>query len=101
MSDKPIACDLTALNAEERERRCALASKVHRAVVGRRELENGYALKIATDKVSHAEIDEWAKLEGKCCPFLHLDVARDGESIWLNMTGSSGVKEFVKGEIGS
>ncbi len=99
MSDKPIACDLTALSAEERERRRTLASKVHRAVIGRRELENGYALKIASEKVSHAEIDEWTKLEGKCCPFLDFEIANEAGSLWLRMTGGPGVKGFLKAEM--
>ena len=99
MSGKPIACDLTALNADERERRSVIASKVHSAVVGRRELTNGYALRIASDKVSLDEIDEWTKLEGKCCPFLDFAVASEDGALWLNITGGAGVKEFLKAEM--
>jgi len=100
MSDQPIACDLTALTADERDRRRTLAAKVHTAIIGRRELADGYALKIESNKVSIADIDEWTKLEGKCCPFLHFEVAEEGGSLWLSMTGDSGVKEFLKAEMG-
>jgi hypothetical protein len=95
-----LACDLTALDAHERERRSALANKVHAAAIGRRELPNGYALKLDRQKVSESDIEAWTALEGKCCPFLNFAIVPIDGVLWLRLTGGAGVKEFLKGEIG-
>jgi hypothetical protein len=96
-----IACDLTALNAVERERRRLLAAKIHKAVAGRRELADGYALRIARDKVSADELEDWIGLERRCCPFLRFAPAQEGDDFWLHLTGGPGVKEFLKSEMGA
>ena len=64
--DTPIACDLSALSAAQRERRRKLATKIHSAVGGRRELADGYALRVA-QKASVQELRGWADLESKIC----------------------------------
>jgi hypothetical protein len=97
---RPIACDLTALDDHEREHRSALAKKVHAAVVGRRELPNGYALKLDRQKVSQPDIEAWTALEGKCCPFLNFAILPIDGVLWLHLTGGPGVKEFLKAEMG-
>lgn len=98
--ERPIACDLTALDAHEREHRSALAKKVHAAIVGRRELPNGYALKLDRQKVSRSDIEAWTALESKCCPFLNFAILRLDGVLWLHLTGGAGVKEFLKYEMG-
>ena len=97
----PIACDLNALSAAERERRGSLAAKIHGAVTGRHELADGYALRVAQGKVSAAELDDWIALEGRCCPFLRFALVPDGDALWLQLTGRAGVKEFLKSEMGA
>jgi hypothetical protein len=96
----PIACDLTALNAGQDERRRVLATKLHSAIDGRRELVDGYALRLAENRASVEELHEWTALEGKCCPFLKFALVADGEELWLHLTGGTGVKEFLKAEMG-
>ena len=100
-SDAAIACDLTALSTVERGRRRLLAMKIHAAATGRRELADGYALRIARDKVSVRELEDWISLEGRCCPFLRFEPAQDGDELWLHLTGRAGVKEFLKSEMGA
>lgn len=99
--DAPIACDLTALSTAQRERRRLLALKIHAAVTGRRELADGYALRIARDKVSVGELGDWISLESRCCPFLRFAPAQDGDEFWLHLTGRAGVKEFLRSEMGA
>ena len=98
-ADMPIACDLSALDASERARRSALAAKLHTAVAGRRELADGYALKIAEDQITRSELGDWMNLEGKCCPFLSLALVTEGSGLWLHLSGGAGVKEFLKSEM--
>ena len=99
-SDTPIACDLTVLSAGQGERRRVLAREIHSAIDGCRELVDGYALRLAQNRASVEELHEWIALEGKCCPFLKFALVVDGEEFWLHITGGTGVKEFLKVEIG-
>ncbi len=99
-SPPSIACDRSALDAHERDHRSALAKKVRRAVVGRRELKNGYALKLDRQKLSQSDIEAWTTLEGKCCPFLNFAIVPIDGVLWLHLTGGAGVKEFLKAEMG-
>jgi hypothetical protein len=96
----PIVCDLTALTPTERARRVTLAKKVHAAVTDRRELPDGYTFRLDEQKVIVAEMHDWIGLEGKCCPFLRFALIREGGQMWLNLTGGTGVKDFLKVEIG-
>jgi len=96
-----IACDLTALAAEERALRRELARKVFGAVVERRELDRGFAFRIDLTLASLAQAGEWIGLERRCCPFFdfRIDVGREGGAAWINITGGDGVKEFLRSEL--
>ena len=95
-----IVCDLTALTSSERARRTTLAEKVHSAVTDRRELADGYSLRLDGQKIGVAEVDEWIELESKCCPFLRFELGRNGSEMWLHLAGGAGFKDFLKIEIG-
>jgi hypothetical protein len=98
----PIACDLKALTAEERERRRMVLGAVARTIIGRRELANGFELSFDATKLDLAALGEWIALERRCCPFLHfrLDIEPAGKTT-LALTGGSGVKEFLLSEMRS
>ncbi len=104
MSDIETAfvCNLGVMNPEERARYIALSRKLMSAREERRELDNGYAFKLTTQKISLIEIAEWITFERRCCPFFNLLIEaepNDGPT-WLRMTGASGVKPFILSEIG-
>ncbi len=104
MSDIETAfvCNLGVMNPEERARYIALSRKLMSAREMRRELDNGYAFKLTTQKISLIEIAEWITFERRCCPFFNLQIEaepNDGPT-WLRMTGASGVKPFILSEIG-
>ncbi|MGH7864079.1 MAG: hypothetical protein ACREQB_03755 [Candidatus Binataceae bacterium] len=96
-----IACDLTALNADERALRSVLARKVFGAVVERRELDAGFAFRLDLKLASIAETGEWVGLERRCCPFFdfRIDIGRDEGATWIRITGGDGVKEFLRSEL--
>ena len=96
---QPIACNLATLNHTERERLSVLLDKLTTGAVNRRELPNGYAYEIQSAKVGFQELAEWVSLESRCCPFLNfrLDVA--GGAVRLQLTGASGVKQFIQAEM--
>lgn len=103
MSDRPtmrIACDLNALTPEERDRRQMVLGAIAQTIIGRNELANGFELSFDSATLDLAVLGEWIGLERRCCPFLHfrIDVAPAGK-IALALTGSSGVKEFLRAEM--
>ncbi len=99
--ESPIACDLSALNAQQRERRHALEVELRRAVEEVQELENGYALRLDAEPAL-LNLAEFITLERLCCPFLHfaVELEREGGPLWLRVTGRGGVKEFLRAEFG-
>ena len=95
-------CNLGVMNQEERARYIALSRKLIAAGEERRELVDGYAFRLAAQKISLLEIAEWVTFERRCCPFFNLQIEaqpNDGP-IWLRMTGAAGVKQFILSEIG-
>jgi hypothetical protein len=101
-ADLPIACDLTALTPEERDRRQIVLGAVAQAIIGRSELANGFELSFDAIRLDLAAVGEWIALERRCCPFLHfrLDIEPTGK-ITLALTGGRGVKEFLRAEMSS
>src|SRR5262245_42287175 len=98
--DETFACNMTALTRSERTHYGKLPRRLMDAVEERRELKNGYGFRLpATMLVSAAE---WVSFERRCCPFFTfaLDIGRDGGPVWLEVTGSKGVKEFIRAEFG-
>jgi hypothetical protein len=111
LAEAPLACDVNALSASQRERHRALGEKLHGAVVGRVELANGYTLvldlgRLPADSAGSpfcvVEVAEWVDLEARCCPFLDfgIDVSGEGRVVSLRLTGRKGVKSFLKTELG-
>lgn len=97
-----FVCNLGAMNPEQRERHAALSRKLRGANEERRELENGYAFRLAGRKISLMEIAEWIAMERLCCPFfnLRIEVEADSGPTWLHITGRGEIKPFIRAEIG-
>jgi hypothetical protein len=98
----PFVCNLGVMNQEERGRYISLSRKVMGAGDERRELDNGYAFRLAAAKISLMEIAEWVTFERRCCPFFNLQIEAEpnGGPLWLRMTGAPGIKQFILSEIG-
>lgn len=94
-SSSPIACSLS--EPELRERRGTVLKKVGQAVLETVELENGYAYRFPSDDEWLVELMNLVRLERRCCPFLtfKISVEAGGESIWLELTGAGGAKDFL------
>jgi hypothetical protein len=91
---------MRAMTSDERTQHAALAAELFASVQERKELSNGYALRLPAGRWLDAA--RWAELEQKCCPFFSftLDAAADRGPLWLRITGRAGVKEFMKDELG-
>jgi hypothetical protein len=95
-------CNIKALTPAERARHKELSDKLMAAKDATVETQNGYEFQYSPAEVSLAEVAEWAVAESKCCPFFdfHIDLEKAGTLIWLQLTGSEGVKQFMRAEFG-
>jgi hypothetical protein len=98
-----FVCNLGVMNPDERVQYVALSRKLMSAGEERRELGDGFAFRLAAQKISLLEIAQWMTFERRCCPFFNLQIEAEPNDgpVWLRMTGGAGVKEFILSEIGN
>jgi hypothetical protein len=96
-----LYCNWKALSAAERERLHQLVEKLKAARTQIKELPDGYAFRLQTERVSIGEVAEYVASERKCCPFFDFEIEaqRDGGPLWLRLSGKVGVKEFIRREL--
>lgn len=93
-------CNIKALTPAERVRLKDLGTKMAAARTAAVETEKGYEFQYNPDKISVGELAEWVVTERKCCSFydFHIDLEEGGKLICLRLTGSEGVKAFIRSE---
>jgi hypothetical protein len=98
--DGKFYCNVKALSPNERARHKELTEKLLAARNETIETEKGYEFQYSPDKVSIAEVGEWVVAESKCCPFFdfHIDLENRGQLVCLRLTGSDGIKAFIRSE---
>jgi hypothetical protein len=95
--DIPIACDLTAIDAEARTTHLATAEQLLRADAAEvQELPDGLAFRYAAEQ--YPQVAQFIANERLCCPFFSfvLEVTPANGPIWLRITGGAGVKDFLQ-----
>jgi hypothetical protein len=108
-AEEPLACRLDALSSPQRDRHRLLSESLARAVVGSRELPNGYEISLDLSRLpadAHGdgfcvvEVAEWVDLEARCCPFLDFSIGVRGKGgvLKLTLTGGENVKAFLEAE---
>jgi hypothetical protein len=97
-TEQPFACNLKALNQDERISHKELSRQLFSSVVQRKEISDGYSFRINPDKTSMLRVAEWVNLEAKCCPFFRFQIDVDGQdgTLWLTLKGREGVKKFIE-----
>jgi len=95
-----FACNLGALTKDERTQHAKVSKKLLDSVQETKELKNGYAFRMPAGSLLTAA--QWIAFERRCCPFFafELEQSRDSGPVWLSVTGTTGVKEFIKEELG-
>lgn len=98
-SESPIACNLGALTAAEREQQAQITKRLGAAVQKIEELPDGYKIHLGA-QFSTEDLLRFVQLEQRCCPFLDFEIglARENGARWVQMTGRKGVKEFLAAE---
>lgn len=96
-----IACDLSAIPAEEREQHAATAEQLFSTIQAVLELEDGYALRLPPTSDNLLKAARFIANERLCCPFFSfgLEAEASGGSLWLQLKGSAGVKQFIEAEL--
>jgi hypothetical protein len=102
-SSLPIACDLSAMDAAQRERHQAVIESCWQKIQETVELTDGYAFRFEPDDALFLALAEFITLERRCCPFLGFALALDpvGGPMWLRLTGREGAREFIGAAFGS
>jgi hypothetical protein len=93
-----LACNLGAMDADQRERYRALRQLLSADFTEARELENGYAFRHSSEAGVLVALAEYVSLERLCCPFFDfaIEVGCGGDEVWLRMTGPEGAREVLK-----
>jgi hypothetical protein len=100
-SQTALVCNLTALNAEQRERHRVVLKQIRQVGQEVREVANGYAFRFLAETPVLLLLAEFISLEHHCCPFLEfaLEIKTERGPAWLTVTGPEGVKEFLRAEL--
>lgn len=97
-TESPIACNLTAIDSDEREKHRQTAEAVFEAIDELRELPDGYAFRLPPDTQIITQAGAFFSRERLCCPFFNftLEVTPEQGPVWLQLTGREGVKQYVE-----
>lgn len=95
-----LACDLSALDPEARQRHQVVSQQLFQLFQAVEEQPAGYRFHLRVDHILLAA--EFITRERVCCPFFNfmLNVPSAGDSIWLELAGGEGVKDFILVELG-
>ena len=97
----PFACNAFALSADVRKRHFdELGPALLKLKQSTRELADGYEFEFPADSQTYELLTEWMFQERLCCPFfnIELQLKSGAGSMWLRLTGQTGIKEFIKAE---
>jgi hypothetical protein len=92
-----LACNLDALDGEQRKQHQAIWQQLQGAAAGSRELPDGYAFGFSMDNGLFVKAAEYITLERLCCRFFHfaLELEPEEETFWLKLAGGEEVKAFL------
>lgn len=102
-SRRRISTATWAFSPTEREAHSQLSQELLKAFLETTELENGFALRMDMQKASIPTLlAKWVDGERRCCPFLLFQIDKEPKAgpLWLRLTGATGVKDFLKAELG-
>ena len=94
----PLACDITAIEDEDRPSHRQAAEDLFASVSKIRELPDGYGFRLPPQTSIIQQAGAFISHERLCCPFFHfaLEVEPNRGSVWLDMTGREGVKQYLE-----
>ncbi len=99
-TDKEIACKLTT--SELQARKAGAIAELKTKVLEKVETENGYAFRFSGSDETLGQLMVFIQSERQCCDFFtfKLGIQDVNSPIWLEISGASGAKSFISGELG-
>jgi len=94
----PFACDMGALTPEQRVRHRELGARLRAELRTATELTNGFDFQFPLNPEIHGALTELTPLEQACCPFFTIAIRLEQDQISWQLTGSEGVKQFIRME---
>jgi hypothetical protein len=93
----PIACDMSALTADERGTYDRLRASVRSSVDRRIDTPAGFRVR-CNESVLPRDIAEWLALERRCCPFLTVGLELGADGTWIQIQALPEAREFLTAE---
>jgi hypothetical protein len=95
----PLACDMSAIPASERQAHNDLTRHLMAAANAIQDLPDGLALRLPAE--TYDVVSRFVEYERRCCPFLtfSLTVAANRGPLELHLTGPEGVTAFLRAEL--
>ena len=99
-SNHMLVCTLTS--SEMKERKATVIANLQKELIEKKELKDGYAFKFKGTDAMVDELASFIKTERECCSFFtfNLSIAGDKRTVWLELSGPEGAKDFIKTELG-
>jgi hypothetical protein len=99
-TESPFFCNLKALTPAERAEHLGLTARMLPAIRESREISDGYTFELDAHRVAVKDLATWVDFERRCCPFFdfQIDWRRENGPLMLQLTGRTGVKEFIRSE---
>jgi hypothetical protein len=101
MRSLPIACDPSAFPSSDLfAAHLAEGRRLLSLTLERRELADGWALRLPQEEDVSVSWARWIAHERRCCPFLtfSLEWEPDAGGIWMRITGPEGAKDVIRHE---
>jgi hypothetical protein len=98
----PVACNLSAMSAEQRERHIVLLQQLRSGVEATVELCDGYAFSFSADAELFMAAAEFITLESLCCSFFKfvLEFSHGSGNFTLTLVGPTEAKPIILSALG-
>src|SRR5690625_1746200 len=97
-NNQPLACNLNAIDDDEKATHKSNAEEVFASVEVCQELSDGYGFRLPTKTEMIKKAGAFIARERQCCPFFKftLEITPDNGPAWLKLTGNDEVMEYIK-----
>jgi hypothetical protein len=97
----PLACDMNAIPADERDAHVETAKNLFASVMEVKPSDDGYFLRLPVETASLLEATKFIANERLCCPFFKFSLTMEPGStaLWLYVGGGEDIKAFAQEEI--
>jgi hypothetical protein len=99
MRPLPVACEPASFESPESfAAHLAEGRRLLAEAVERRELADGWGVRLPNDDATVLAVARWSIDERRCCPFLTFAIEREPApgGLWLRITGPEGTKQVLE-----